>query len=444
MRKKVLKKLAAFVMASCVLATGCSSSGGGGTEATSEAAGTEEQGGSKAAEGGEAKNGEVETVKIGFLNPFSGSDAESGMLDTEGARLAVKHINESGGVKALGGAQIELIEADTTSDAKQAPSVTERLITSNSDLSAIVGTGFSSLTLSILPIIEQYGIPTVTNSSSDDIVAQGYEYIFKLAPLSSDFGRLQVEFIQMLNEEYGLNLSKVGVVYVNNSYGINTAEGVKDVAEQAGLEVVVDQSFPSGFTDASSLVTTLKNADAEVIFPIAYTNEAKLIYDTMKSMNYDPLIIAGGGGFLWPSLGNALGDNINGTISASSWNWDSKNIADVPELAEVCQQFEEEYGHYMTEHGGPNYIAVWTIKEAIEKCGSTDPAQIRDALASLTEEDSVYLQFMQPGTLHFDENGWNDGTFPVLIQWQDNKPRTIWPEEAATSELILPESMKTQ
>lgn len=444
MRKKVLKKLAAFVMASCVLATGCSSSGEGGAEATSEAAGTEEQGGSKAAEGGEAKNGEVETVKIGFLNPFSGSDAESGMLDTEGARLAVKHINESGGIKALGGAQIELIEADTTSDAKQAPSVTERLITSNSDLSAIVGTGFSSLTLSILPIIEQYGIPTVTNSSSDDIVAQGYEYIFKLAPLSSDFGRLQVEFIQMLNEEYGLNLSKVGVVYVNNSYGINTAEGVKDVAEQAGLEVVVDQSFPSGFTDASSLVTTLKNADAEVIFPIAYTNEAKLIYDTMKSMNYDPLIIAGGGGFLWPSLGNALGDNINGTISASSWNWDSKNIADVPELAEVCQQFEEEYGHYMTEHGGPNYIAVWTIKEAIEKCGSTDPAQIRDALASLTEEDSVYLQFMQPGTLHFDENGWNDGTFPVLIQWQDNKPRTIWPEEAATSELILPESMKTQ
>ena len=147
---------------------------------------------------------------------------------------------------------------------------------------------------------------------------------------------------------------------------------------------------------------------------------------------------------MWPSLGNALGDNINGTISASSWNWDSKNIADVPELAEVCQQFEEEYGHYMTEHGGPNYIAVWTIKEAIEKCGSTDQAQIRDALASLTEEDSVYLQFMQPGTLHFDENGWNDGTFPVLIQWQDNKPRTIWPEEAATSELILPESMKTQ
>ena len=443
MRKNVLKKLAALAVTTCLLATGCSASGGEQTTASGTAEEAGEQG-KDTSKGGAMNTGDVETVKIGFLNPFSGNDAESGMLDTEGARLAVKHINESGGIKALGGAKIELIEADTTSDAKQAPSVTERLITSNSDLSAIVGTGFSSLTLSILPIIEQYGIPTVTNSSSDDIVAQGYEYIFKVAPLSSDFGRLQVEFIQMLNEEYGLNLSKVGVVYVNNSYGINTAEGVKDVAEQAGLEVVVDQSFPSGFTDASSLVTTLKNADAEVIFPIAYTNEAKLIYDTMKSMNYDPLIIAGGGGFLWPNLGNALGDNINGTISASSWNWDSKNIMDVPELEKVCEEFEAEYGHYMTEHGGPNYVAVWAIKEAIEKCGSTEPAQIRDALASLTEEDSVYLQFMQPGTLHFDENGWNDGTFPVLIQWQDNKPRTIWPEEMASSELILPESMKTE
>ena len=111
MRKKVLKKLAALAMVSCLVATGCSASSGGSTITPSEAAGTEEQGESEAAEVGEAQSADVETVKIGFLNPFSGSDAESGMLDTEGARLAVKHINESGGIKALGGAQIELIEA---------------------------------------------------------------------------------------------------------------------------------------------------------------------------------------------------------------------------------------------------------------------------------------------------------------------------------------------
>lgn len=387
-------------------------------------------------------DGAVQAVKIGYLNPASGDNAEAGMLDTEGARLAVKHINEAGGIKALGGAKIELVEADTTSDAKQAPAVTERLITSNEDLSAIVGTGFSSLTLSILPIIEQYGIPTVTNSSSDDIVKQGYEYIFKIAPLSSDFGKLQVAFIKSLNETYGLSLSKVGVVYVNNSYGNNTASGVKAMAESAGLEVVVDQSFPAGFTDASSLVTTLKNSGAEVIFPIAYTNEAKLIYDTMQSLNYHPLLIAGGGGFLWPSLGKALGDNINGTISASSWNWDSRNMLDTPELVDVYESYEAEYGQYMSEHAGPNYMAVWLIKEAIEKCASTDPQTIRDTLAGMKDSDSPYLKMMQPGTLAFDEAGWNTGIQPVLIQWQDNKPRTIYPADMASVELILPESLK--
>jgi len=438
MRKKSMGKIMALVLVVSLLAAGC---GSGGNTAQPTNGGTTEKANSEASSEA-ADTTAVSVVKIGFLNPASGNDAESGMLDTEGARLAVKHINDSGGIKALGGARIELIEADTTSDAKQAPSVAERLITSNSDLSAIVGTGFSGLTLSILPITEQYEMPMVTNSSSDDIVAQGYEYIFKVAPLSSDFGKLQVEFIQNLNEQYGLDLHKVGVVYVNNSYGINTAAGVKSMAEAAGLEVVVDQSFPAGFTDASALVTTLKNAGAEVIFPIAYTNEAKLIYDTMKSMNYNPLIIAGGGGFLWPSLGNALGDNINGTISAASWNWDSKNILDNPELVKVYESFEVEYGHYMTEHGGPNYLAVWAIKEAIEKCSSTDPKAIREALASLTEEDSVYLKIMQPGTLGFNESGWNDGTKPVLIQWQDNKPRTIYPLDMASSELILPDSLK--
>lgn len=446
MRKKSMGKIMALVLSVSLLAAGC---GSGGNTAQPTNGGTTEKANSEAgSEAGTTNGGEkadttaVSVVKIGFLNPSSGNDAESGMLDTEGARLAVKHINESGGIKALGGARLELIEADTTSDAKQAPAVAERLITSNSDLSAIVGTGFSGLTLSILPITEQYEMPMVTNSSSDDIVAQGYEYIFKVAPLSSDFGKLQVEFIQNLNEQYNLNLSKVGVVYVNNSYGINTAAGVKTMAESAGLEVVVDQSFPAGFTDASSLVTTLKNAGAEVIFPIAYTNEAKLIYDTMKSMNYNPLIIAGGGGFLWPSLGNALGDNINGTISAASWNWDSKNMLENPELVKVYESFEAEYGHYMTEHGGPNYLAVWAVKEAIEKCGSADPKEIREALASLTENDSVYLKMMQPGTLGFNESGWNDGTKPVLIQWQDNKPRTIYPLDMASGELILPDSLK--
>lgn len=432
-QRKIVLRVISLLVALTIVMAGCGSSG------------SETAGGSAPDESLETNQGEpeaVDVVKIGFLNPFSGNDAESGMLDTEGARLAVKHINESGGIKSLGGAKIELIEADTTSDAKQAPSVAERLITSNSDISAIVGTGFSSLTLSILPIIEQYEIPTVTNSSSDDIVKQGYEYIFKIAPLSSDFGRLQVEFIKDLNSEYGLDISKVGVIYVNNSYGTNTAAGVKDMAEAAGLEVVVDQSFPGGFTDASSLVTTLKNAGAEVIFPIAYTNEAKLIYDTMKSMSYNPLIIAGGGGFLWPSLGNALGDKINGTISASSWNWDSKNMMEIPELVEVCQQYEEEFGYYITEHGGPNYMAVWTIKEAIEKCGSTDPKAIKVAIAELTEEDSNYLKIMQPGTLSFDDTGWNTGIKPVLIQWQDNKPRTIYPLDMASSELILPEGLK--
>jgi branched-chain amino acid transport system substrate-binding protein len=384
---------------------------------------------------------EVSVVKIGFLNPFSGSNAESGMLDTEGARLAVKHINEQGGIKSLGGAKIELIETDSTSDAKQATTACERLITSNSDLSAIVGTGFSGLTLSILPILDEYQIPAVTNSSSDDIVKQGYEYIFKVAPLSSDFGKLQVNFIKMLNEEYNLGLSKVGVVYVNNSYGINTASGVKSIAESAGLEVVVDQSFPEALTDASSLVATLKNAGVEIVMPIAYTNEAKMIYDTMKSMNYDPMIIAGGGGFLWPSLGEALGDNINGTISASSWNWDSKNVTEVPELVAAYEDYEATYGHYMSEHAGPNYLAVWAIKEAIEKCASVNPVDVRNALSELTDTDSPYLKMMQPGTLGFDETGWNTGIKPVLIQWQDNKPRTIWPEEMASRELILAEGI---
>ena len=39
--------------------------------------------------------------------------------------------------------------------------------------------------------------------------------------------------------------------------------------------------------------------------------------------------------------------------------------------------------------------------------------------------------FMQPGLVKFDSTGWNSVVHPVMVQWQDGKPRTIFPEQDA-------------
>ncbi len=397
----------------------------------SDVSSTSEATSSSAASGGTAGG----TVKIACMAPLSGANADGGQQDLDAIKLAVQDINNAGGIQSLGGAKIELVVADVTSDATQCTQIAERTISSN-DLSGIVGTSISGLTIPILPIIEKYGIPTITNSINDQITEQGYEYIFETVPKGSHFGQQQVAFIQYLQEQ-GYPANKVAIIYENSSYGQSTAAGSLEIAQSAGLDVVMNESFPPNFSDASSLVTSLKNSGAEIVMPVAYSQDAKLIVNTMNAMDCHPLIIGGGAGFLWPVLGEEMGDSVNGLISVGSWNWDSKNISENPALLKVTEDFEQLYGYFMTEHSGPSYVATWILKEGLEKAASTDPKAVRDAIASLSFTEGP-VSMMQPGMVEWDETGWNKDVTPVMIQWQDGKPRTIFPTEFSVTKIQMP------
>ncbi len=385
-------------------------------------------GGQKAAE-------QVKEVQIAFLNPLSGSNVDAGQQDLNAAQLAVEDINNAGGIKSLGGAKIKLIVVDSTSDPKQAASVAERLF-STEKIAGVVGTGISGLTMPILPLAEKARIPLLTNAINDQITSQGYKFTFQVTPKGSQFGGTQVEFLKWLNAEYKLGITKVAVVYENSSYGVSTATGIKDIADKAGMEIVLYEAYPHGFTDASSLVTKIKASGAQALFPIAYTTDAKLIINTMKSMNVNPVIIGGGAGFLWPAFGQEMGEAVNGFVSVASWNWDSKSITSNKDLVGVTERYEKKYGGFMTEHAGPTYLAVRVLADAIDKAGSADPIKVRDVLATYNSNSGM-AALMQPGVTKFDATGWNGTVHPVMIQWQNGKPRTVFPKEDATDAFIF-------
>ena len=371
-----------------------------------------------------ATDSHAENVNIAFLNPLSGSNADAGQQDLAAAKLAVEDINNAGGIKALHGATINLVISDTTSDPKSAASVAQRVF-SLEKLAGAVGTGISGLTMPILPVAERSQIPILTNSVNDQITALGYKYTFQVTPKGSQFGDTQVQFLKDLNSKYSLGLKNVAIVYENSGYGVSTASSIKEVAASAGLNIALYEAYPHGFTDASSLITKIRASGAQVLFPVAYTTDAKLIINTMKQMNVHPVIIGGGAGFLWPAFADEMGDAVNGFVSVASWNWDSKSISEDPALASITQRYKQKNGTFMTEHAGPTYTAVRMLAVAMEKAKSADPKKVRDALASL--DDKEIGAFMQPGEVKFDQTGWNSTVHPVMVQWQNGMPRTVFP-----------------
>ncbi|HIQ82628.1 MAG TPA: ABC transporter substrate-binding protein [Candidatus Pullichristensenella stercorigallinarum] len=368
-------------------------------------------------------------IRIAFLYSLSGSNAESGQMCLDGASLAVEHVNANGGIKSLGGAPLELVVFDATSDPAQAKNVAERAL-SDDTIVAGVGAGTSAITLPMLPAFERAQVPVVTFTNAADLTNQGYQYIFSTTNRGTDLGLYQANFIGYLNEEKGANIKRVAIIYENSANGISMADGAREKAEELGLEIVFDESYPAGHADFAPMVTAMKNSGADAVMPYGYMQEARLIFTAMRDLDFYPVVM---GNSNWPSYYEALGDATNGVIAVGNWNFATTQVNDNPEFQAIVDEFEEKYGYFMTEQSGPAYDGIKIIAEALEICGSTDPTVLRDTIA---ENEFEGMQLV--GNYKFNEKGENVNGVPAVTQWQYGKPVCVYPVEYSLNEYMDP------
>ena len=425
----VLVVLMAFALIGCQADANTSA----GTDASSSAA-------SQTSAGTETGATSVDTIKIGAIFPLSGTGADNGQQNINGAELAVKLINEAGGIKALGGAQLELVPADNMSDTNQCKAVAERLL-ADEDIVACIGAAASAYVIPMLPVFEKAEIPFVTAQLADAITSQGYQWVFETTARGGDWGAMQIEFIKWLNEKYDLGITKVGIIVEDTEWGLSNAAGGVKTAEGAGLEVVYNESFPAGSADVSALITGLIESGAQIVIPSCYTQDAKNIVNTMNSMNYHPIIMGGGGGFLYPAFVAEFGEGVVGIVSTSADNWDTANAQELEMFDGIPEMYMDIYGEFMAEQAVGSFGNIYIIAQALEEAASSDPADIQEALRNIN------INTVFPGgNVDFDETGLNVNAVPVIVQWQKMEdgsivPRTVYPESVATADYILPEGM---
>ena len=421
----------ALTISSCSVTTSTTASVAPTTAAAATTAGTTKAGEATVA-GTTAASGK-NPIKIAAIFAKSGGMAESGEMCLDGAALAVKHINEKGGIKSLGGRPIELVIFDETSDPAQVKNVGERALSDSSIVAAIGGSN-SALTIPMLPAFEKAKVPIVTFNNAKDVTNQGYNYVFSITNRGTEIGNYTVKYLDYMNKNMDAKLKKVAIIYENSANGINMADGARANLKSLGLEIVFDQSYPAGTVDFAPMITTIKNSNADVVLPFGYMQEGKLIMTTMRDLKYYPLVMSN---TVWPSFYKALGDASNGVIASGNWNWDTKTIQDNPEYTKIVKEFEATYGYYMTEHSGPAYESLRIIANAIEKSGSLDPKVIRDTISS-TELPGMQLG----GPYKFNEKGENVNGIPAVSQWQYGKPVCIFPAEYAGAKYIAPADFK--
>src|SRR5262245_10641894 len=121
-------------------------------------------------------------VKIGVIVPLSGAWARQGQLVKMGAETAVAEINAEGGIKALGGAQLELVSLDAGDSPEKAKNAAQRLIAQEPEVVGGMGAWLSSFTLAVTEVTERAELPWFTLSYADSITGRGFKYVFQSSP----------------------------------------------------------------------------------------------------------------------------------------------------------------------------------------------------------------------------------------------------------------------
>jgi len=387
-----------------------------------------------------------ETVKIGFFGAVTGVNSESGRQCTLAAEAVEWYINEvKGGFSALDGAKVECVVIDSTSDAATASLPLEQAL-SEGGYVGIAGSAQSAIALTMLPILQKYQVPAITASATNiTITEQGCEFIFQPAPKSDSFSATKFAFLEYYADLKGLNLEdlKFGIIYENSAWGSDTAKSNRALVDSFGLNLVYDENYEAGsLTDATALVTKMKNAGVEFLFPGCYANDAKLIMTAAKAMGYSPIIFADGSAFTWPSLLKDMGSDVNGIVSADGFVNDMVGAREFDEWQVINEHYEEVNGEFIPGQGGPTIQSAMMIYQAIEETGSTDPVVIRDKIRTFNKENCPWLAVFTSGRdgkdVGFDETGANMGAQAIMLQWQNEKPTCVYPPEAAASKVIDP------
>lgn len=370
---------------------------------------------------GSAARAEAKPVNIGVIMPLSGANAQFGINSRNGIELVADEINAAGGIKALGGAKINLIIADATSTPTTAGTVAQRLISQN-EVTGILGAFASSLTIAISEVTERRDIPLLTMSFADQITGRGFKNIFQVVAKASALGKAQLDYTLAIAQAAGTKIDKIAIMYEDTAYGTAQANGLRAAAKAANVEVAMDDAYPLGITDTTPLINKLRASGAQAVFPVSYLNDSLLIIRTMRQQRITMPAIGGAAGYVIPDFEKGLGEFAEGVLSIAPANYDL-----APDLTE---RFRKRFGYFMVHEALEHAVALDVLVQAIEKAKSAKPEDVAAALRG-AKFAGGWTKAMTGGAVQFDSTGLNVLSVPVMVQWRNKELVTVWPKDVA-------------
>ena len=370
------------------------------------------------------------TLTLGAAISKTGELSKEGKLYLDSYKMTIKDINDKGGVKVGGDSyKLDLKTYDDQSDPTKSRQLFQKLIQEDG-VKYLLGPYSSGVTLAAQPIVQKNKLPMVEGGgSSTKIFSDSNKYVFGLLATAPHYADGALSLAKGLKNP---KVSKIAIAYENDIFSKGSASGVRKTAKQNGWDVVVDESFPSGADDLSSILNKVKKKSPQVFVVAGHYKHAVLAVKQMKQYDVDVPMTVETVGATTSDFINELGDTGNYVYGTSQWASGAKYKGFFYGSApDYVKHFKKSHDYNPDYHNAAGSACILSYLRAFKKAGSTDPKKVRDQLAKMDVETFF-------GKVKFGSDGANVGKKTVAYQWQNKKKKLVAPESVAKSDAKYP------
>ena len=328
--------------------------------------------------GGNKKEG---VIKIGSSGPLSGPVSIYGIATKKGVELAIKEINENGGVKVNGKTmKFELVDfVNDEADPTKAGAALTSLVAKKADV--IVGAVTSGATEGLINEAITVGIPVITPTGTADKLTVGEDgndrenrnNIFRACFYDSYQGKYMAQYAK--NAGY----TKVYVLYNNDDdYSVGLKDAFVETAEASGVQVAT-QGYGKDVKDFNSYWESILAGGYECVYLPDYYENVYNILKTGYGKGYNGVCYGGDG---WDGVVQQVkaGDNVD-FLEKCFYTNHYFGLSDNAAVKNFVNKYQEEYnGEVPVSFAALGYDAVYIVKQAIEQAGSVDYDAVVEAL----------------------------------------------------------------
>ncbi|MBC8101221.1 MAG: ABC transporter substrate-binding protein [Cytophagales bacterium] len=356
-------------------------------------------------------------IKIGHYASLTGETATFGVETNEGIELAIKQLNEKGGML---GKKFRVETQDDQSKPEEAATVVTKF-SNDPQIVAVLGEVASSRSLRAAPILERAGLPMITPSSTNPDVTKVGPNIFRVCFIDPFQGYVMAKFAHD-----DLKVTRVAVMHDQSSdYSVGLANVFKEEFAKMGGSITTDVSFNSKDSDFRGQLSQVKGAEA--IFIPGYYGEVGTIARQAREQGIDVPLMGGDG---WDSEklvegAGGPGKALENCYFSNHYSKDDKS----PRVQEFVKAYSAAYGKAPSGLAAMGYDAMMLLADAIKRADSIERPKVREALASTKNFPGVTGDI----TIDADRNATKPAVILQIKGTEFTYKATIQPPSAAAS-----------